>query len=174
MKHTFALVVIVLMCGCGAHRVESIWDLPKGSEMRAYYTNWNDWEGDHLILTDDYSLSKEANPQNETVISRQDAVQILEWVKNHEDSGFDIFCWMPHHAFVVYDKHGKAMHGIDVCFQCKQYRSTIEQNRKVADLTMFADVLTKHGFVIENPDWQIPHRKNAQQVDASRTPPAIR
>ena len=130
--------------------------------MKAYYTNWDDSEGDDNILTTDNRISQDANPQNETDISPSDAKRIIQWVGKHKDSGYDIFCWAPHHAFVIYDKDGAILHAIDVCFICRQYRATVGQKRIVADLTIFKEVLENNGFKIRNSSWRAPDHKDAQ------------
>ena len=92
-------------------------------EVRAYvYDYTREKENDSLLKQG--KLHKGIINDGGAKLSEDQVERLKEALRSEEDREPGAFCYMPHHGFVFFDRDGKAMGHIELCFQCGNVASS--------------------------------------------------
>lgn len=86
-------------------------------EVRGYVYDYTQEKGNVSLLKQG-RLHKGIINAGGSKLSDEQIERLKEALKSSEKRKSGAFCYMPHHGFVFFDKEGKAMGHIELCFQC--------------------------------------------------------
>jgi len=86
-------------------------------EVRAYVYDYTQ-EKDNKTLLKNGKLHKGVINAGGAKLSEAQVKRLLGALNSKEEDQFGALCYMPHHGFVFYNKKGKALGHIELCFQC--------------------------------------------------------
>ncbi len=92
-------------------------------EVRAYVYDYTQ-EVKNLSLLKHGKLHKGIINNGGTKLSEDQVARLKEAIRSSKERIPGAFCYMPHHGFVFFDKDGKAMGHIELCFQCGNVASS--------------------------------------------------
>ena len=92
-------------------------------EVRAYVYDFTQ-EEKNLSLLKQGKLHKGIINDGGAKLSEEQVARLKEAIRSSKERIPGAFCYMPHHGFVFFDKDGKAMGHIELCFQCGNVASS--------------------------------------------------
>jgi hypothetical protein len=95
-------------------------------EVRAYVYDWTQ-EEKNLTLLKDGKLHKGIINIEGAKLNDEQVKRLLKALDSKAEEEVSADCYMPHHGFVFYDKEGKAIGHIELCFQCGNADSSHEE-----------------------------------------------
>jgi len=86
-------------------------------EVRAYVYDYTQGKGNSSLLK--YGkIHKGVINDGGAKLDEKQIDRLKEAIRSSKERVPGVFCYMPHHAFVFFDKNGKPMGHIELCFQC--------------------------------------------------------
>lgn len=92
-------------------------------EVRAFVYDYTQEDGNDALLKAG-KLHKGIINDGGAKLSQEQIERLKEALRSSKERVPGAFCYMPHHGFVFYDKEGKAMGHIELCFQCGNVASS--------------------------------------------------
>ncbi|MDF1738345.1 MAG: hypothetical protein P1U86_04230 [Verrucomicrobiales bacterium] len=94
-------------------------------EVRAYVYDYAQEKGNKSLLRQG-RLHQGVINQGGAKLSDDQIERLKDALRSSQERKSGAFCYMPHHGFVFFDKDGKAMGHIELCFQCGNVASSPE------------------------------------------------
>ena len=91
-------------------------------EIRAYVYDYRQEESDSLLRNG--RLHRGVINDGGAQLSDEQIDRVREAIRSNQERVPGAFCYLPHHGFVFFDKEGKAMGHIELCFQCGNVASS--------------------------------------------------
>lgn len=92
-------------------------------EVRAYVYDYTQEKGNDALLKNGKIHSGVINAGG-AKLSAMQVERLKNALRSQKERVPGAFCYLPHHGFVFYDKDGKAMGHIELCFQCGNVSSS--------------------------------------------------
>ncbi|MDB9741935.1 hypothetical protein OAB00_03680 [Akkermansiaceae bacterium] len=86
-------------------------------EVRAYVYDYTQ-EEDNKTLLKNGKLHKGVINQEGSKLNPTQIKRLIAALRTKKKDDFGALCYMPHHGFVFYNKQGKAIGHLELCFQC--------------------------------------------------------
>ena len=86
-------------------------------EVRAYIYDYTQ-DGEYISLLIAGRLHKGIINKDGAKLSEEQTQRLLKALETGKEPVAQAGCYMPHHGFVFFDKDGKAMGHIELCFHC--------------------------------------------------------
>ena len=86
-------------------------------EVRAYVYDYTQEKSNKTLLKNG-KLHKGIINQGGAKLSGVQIKRLIKALSTNKEDQFGALCYMPHHGFVFYNKQGKAIGHIELCFQC--------------------------------------------------------
>ena len=126
MKSLFAVIVLL-----GSLLPANAGWLPREiQDIRAYVYDYTQEKGNSMLLKD-ARLHKGVINVGGTKLSDNQVKRLKNAMRSSKERVPGAFCYHPHHGFVFYDKKGRAMGHIELCFQCGNVDSSPKGLSKV-------------------------------------------
>jgi hypothetical protein len=122
MKH---LLTLILFLGTLSIAAAGGWLPREIHEVRAYVYDYTREEGNRSLLKDG-KIHRGVINSGGTKLSDPQIQRLQAALRSSKERKAGAFCYMPHHGFVFFDKNGKAMGHIELCFQCGNVDSSPE------------------------------------------------
>jgi hypothetical protein len=119
MKHFLAALLAI----AGSISAQAGWLPREIHEVRAYVYDYTQEKGNDALLKGGKIHSGVINTGG-TKLSDKQIKRLKNALRSQKERIPGAFCYLPHHGFVFYDKNGKAMGHIELCFQCRNVSSS--------------------------------------------------
>jgi len=119
MKQTVAILLLI----ASSLSAQAGWLPREIHEVRAYVYDYTQEEGNEALLKDGKIHAGVINAGG-AKLSAMQVERLKNALRSRQERVPGAFCYYPHHGFVFYDKDGKAMGHIELCFQCGNVASS--------------------------------------------------
>ncbi len=130
------------------------WHVDGVAEVRAYRTNWDKSDNGEMIVGKDGKLLKERIPEEGTKLNDEQLRKLHAAVTGKHEEILGAFCFFPHHALVFYDKQGKMIGSIDICFMCGNYKCSPKGLAQYWDLEALGELFKELKHPLTNEKWK--------------------
>lgn len=116
-------LLLLLIYFSAAFSADANWLPREIHEVRAYVYDYTQ-EDENLSLLKNGKLHKGIINDGGSKLSEDQVARLKDAIRSSKERIPGAFCYMPHHGFVFFDKDGKAMGHIELCFQCGNVASS--------------------------------------------------
>ncbi len=117
------IILTVSLLLCSGVSASAGWLPREVYEVRAYVYDYAQEEGNKSLLRKG-RLHKGVINQGGAKLSDDQIERLKEALRSSQERKSGAFCYLPHHGFVFFDRDGKAMGHIELCFQCGNVASS--------------------------------------------------
>lgn len=126
--------------------VPSDWPAVEYAEVRAYLYNPGE-DRNNGILLDGKLHPDVANPEG-IKLSAEQVAQLKQAMRHREPDGRGVGCFLPHHGIVFYDREGKPVADISVCFLCDLVAENPSHRTLLWDMAALAKLIKDLGLPV--------------------------
>lgn len=132
LHHWAAALLIASLVSCekapegsgkNVKEAEMAWNATAFTEVRAYAINTKDEHSFNLIILNDGTLNPDRAPMEGVALNPAQVERLKSAVCSDVPLHEIAACFEPHHGFLFFDKDGKIIRSISICFRCNVYRS---------------------------------------------------
>lgn len=116
-------LLLLFMIVASFHCCHASWLPREVAEVRGYVYDYTQ-DKKSMSLLKGGKLHKGVINTGGTKLSKDQVLRLKKSLHSKKKREPGAFCYYPHHGFVFYDKEGKAMGHIELCFQCGNVASS--------------------------------------------------